>query len=303
MAGPSKRKTPPVHEQVTARGDTALLLAVKYGHLDLTQLLLRQGFAVNARDANGLTPLAVACATGQGQTISTLISAHADPNIRDRDERNAMEHLLLSAGKNRCAVVALLSAPNLTDKDRHAAFQRLGFDPQLSAGVCPHAPVPHAPSPFHPYFHTSHHTPAPPYPSPGRPVQRTWPPRDHRDPPQDPRTLAQTLPRLQPANPHRLMEKILQSQNLGGSPAGNPPPTYPPLVHVEDEAVTSSKPAAPAQAHPPGVLNAMAAGIAKVTEEITADAQDLQNRYRPTTKTTETGDVDVVGDGTQNAEK
>ena len=60
-------------EAENADGQTALHLAVSYGHCDTTALLLKRGAHPHARDKNQLTPLHYAAAKGLTEEVSRLI--------------------------------------------------------------------------------------------------------------------------------------------------------------------------------------------------------------------------------------
>lgn len=66
-----------------AEGSSALHLAVRAGHLKLTQELIQAGFEVDRRDARGRTPLHVVCMEEHADVVLELIFGKADVNQKD----------------------------------------------------------------------------------------------------------------------------------------------------------------------------------------------------------------------------
>lgn len=66
-------------------GCTALHIAAQENSLEICRMLVEAGASVDARDAYGSTPLAKAVSTskGRGEVITYLLSAGADPDIRN----------------------------------------------------------------------------------------------------------------------------------------------------------------------------------------------------------------------------
>ena len=60
---------------------TALHLAVRDGHLDIAQLLIEQGAAVDVRGNNDYTPLHNAAWNGNLEMVKLLLNAGADINV------------------------------------------------------------------------------------------------------------------------------------------------------------------------------------------------------------------------------
>lgn len=65
---------------ITQQEDT-LHAAVMRNDSEAVQQLLRNGAAVDAKDANGLTPLMLACMNLQEENIRLLMRAGADPQL------------------------------------------------------------------------------------------------------------------------------------------------------------------------------------------------------------------------------
>ena len=61
-------------------GSTALHWAAYADGLETTRRLVRAGANVNAANAHGVTPLALACTNGRAAVVKTLLGAGADPN-------------------------------------------------------------------------------------------------------------------------------------------------------------------------------------------------------------------------------
>ena len=82
-----------------------LILAAKQGHDIAVRRLLELGFAVNARDAQGATPLLHACGAGHRDVAATLVDAGADLSA---SASNGMTPLAAAVAARREALVALL---------------------------------------------------------------------------------------------------------------------------------------------------------------------------------------------------
>jgi serine/threonine protein kinase len=90
---------------------TALMVASKYGDIDLVRALIQSGADVNARDNNGLTALIHASKYGDVARVLTLIEAGAHVDSRDN-----------------CEWTALLHASKYGDVDRVQALVEAGAD-------------------------------------------------------------------------------------------------------------------------------------------------------------------------------
>jgi ankyrin repeat protein len=97
-------------------GETALMMASYWGHKDIVELLLKENVDVNLQDNGGATALMMAVVekedlysiTGGGnrlETVSMLLAAGALCNIRDNDNKTALDYARETGNKN---VVALL---------------------------------------------------------------------------------------------------------------------------------------------------------------------------------------------------
>jgi ankyrin repeat protein len=82
-----------------------LIQAAKQGHDIAVRRLLELGFAVDARDAQGATPLLHACGAGHREVAATLIDAGADLSA---SASNGMTPLAAAVAARRDTLVALL---------------------------------------------------------------------------------------------------------------------------------------------------------------------------------------------------
>ncbi len=74
-------------------GETALMLAVQFGHSRVICLLLHQGADVNARDRRGFTPLMLA----KADALSELLRRGAQIDAQDASGQTALMHAVLQA--------------------------------------------------------------------------------------------------------------------------------------------------------------------------------------------------------------
>jgi hypothetical protein len=88
--------------------DKVLLKAAVRGSDDKVQRLLDNGADVNARDANGTTPLMLSSFRGHFTVLKVLLSAGADVNLEDKQGTTAL--MLASAGGDMRIVQALIDA-------------------------------------------------------------------------------------------------------------------------------------------------------------------------------------------------
>jgi len=91
------------------RGDTALILAAKYGHVTVVHHLLRADADMTARNGRGETALMLAAEYGHEMTVDLLLRAGSDVNVRGcRDEITALT--LAADNKHHTIVDYLLRA-------------------------------------------------------------------------------------------------------------------------------------------------------------------------------------------------
>ncbi|KAF9762898.1 hypothetical protein IL306_003291 [Fusarium sp. DS 682] len=86
-------------------GDTALILAAKYGHRIMVELLLRYGAKTNVRNATGDTALAAAAHKGHAPVVYRLIHLGADMEVRNNNDNTP---LAIAARKGNEDVIRVL---------------------------------------------------------------------------------------------------------------------------------------------------------------------------------------------------
>ena len=86
---------PALLDAVDAAGRTPLALACTGGHGRLVKLLVRRGAGLNAADRAGATPLMLALAAGHRGIAVHLLAAGADAGARDGAGCSAADCLLL----------------------------------------------------------------------------------------------------------------------------------------------------------------------------------------------------------------
>ncbi|KQU01811.1 hypothetical protein ASG60_18335 [Methylobacterium sp. Leaf469] len=83
-------------------------MAVVNGVRSVVEASIRKNIDLDARDQRGVTVLMLAAARGHSTICRLLLEAGADPDIRDRDGRNAAEHATL--GKHTAAYLMIAEA-------------------------------------------------------------------------------------------------------------------------------------------------------------------------------------------------
>ncbi|HVS14564.1 MAG TPA: ankyrin repeat domain-containing protein [Thermoanaerobaculia bacterium] len=76
-----------------ALGETGLMMAVADGLVTVTRLLISRGADVNARDAEGFTPLMLAAGAadrGSSEILDALLAAGADPSVESQGGQTAL---------------------------------------------------------------------------------------------------------------------------------------------------------------------------------------------------------------------
>ena len=66
-------------------GCTALLLAAKYGHLEIVKVLLAKDAKINVQDKEGLTALLLATQEGHLEIMKALLAKDAKVDLEDKD--------------------------------------------------------------------------------------------------------------------------------------------------------------------------------------------------------------------------
>ncbi|XP_018601442.1 KN motif and ankyrin repeat domain-containing protein 3 isoform X1 [Scleropages formosus] len=94
-----------VNAKASQAGQTALMLAVSHGRLEMVRMLLACGASVNMQDDEGSTALMCACEHGRAEIVSLLLEqSDCDISIVDNDGSNALS-IALEASHNDIAVL------------------------------------------------------------------------------------------------------------------------------------------------------------------------------------------------------
>ncbi|XP_030006835.1 KN motif and ankyrin repeat domain-containing protein 1-like [Sphaeramia orbicularis] len=112
-----------VNAKASQAGQTALMLAVSHGRMDMVQALLAQGAQVNLQDDEGSTALMCASEHGHVDIVKLLlVQPDCDATLTDSDESTALS-IALEAGHNEIAM--LLYAHANFSKGQTGAAARL----------------------------------------------------------------------------------------------------------------------------------------------------------------------------------
>ncbi|XP_070706960.1 KN motif and ankyrin repeat domain-containing protein 1-like [Pempheris klunzingeri] len=121
-----------VNAKASQAGQTALMLAVSHGRMDMVQALLAQGAQVNLQDDEGSTALMCASEHGHADIVRLLLAQpDCDATLTDSDESTALS-IALEAGHNDIAV--LLYAHANFSKGQTGAAARLSGKSLSSSG-------------------------------------------------------------------------------------------------------------------------------------------------------------------------
>ncbi|KAM6902070.1 KN motif and ankyrin repeat domain-containing protein 1-like [Xenentodon cancila] len=119
-----------VNAKASQAGQTALMLAVSHGRMDMVQALVAQGAQINIQDDEGSTALMCASEHGHADIVKLLLAQpECDATLSDSDESTALS-VALEAGHNDIAV--LLYA--------HANFSRQTGAIARHSGTFPSSP-------------------------------------------------------------------------------------------------------------------------------------------------------------------
>ncbi|KAG8010549.1 KN motif and ankyrin repeat domain-containing protein 1 [Nibea albiflora] len=122
-----------VNARASQAGQTALMLAVSHGRMDMVQALLAQGAEVNLQDDEGSTALMCASEHGHADIVKLLLAQpDCDATLTDSDESTALS-IALEAGHNDIAV--LLYAHANFSKGQTGAAARHGGKSLSSSGA------------------------------------------------------------------------------------------------------------------------------------------------------------------------
>ena len=109
--------------RVEAAGNTALMGAAFYGHLEATQLLCDAGANKDKAEHNGFTALLLASAAGQVEVVRVLCEAGANKDMADH---NGFTALSLASAAGRMEVVRVLCEAGANkDMANHNGFTAL----------------------------------------------------------------------------------------------------------------------------------------------------------------------------------
>ncbi|XP_069556860.1 KN motif and ankyrin repeat domain-containing protein 1-like [Brachyistius frenatus] len=121
-----------VNAKASQAGQTALMLAVSHGRVDMVRALLAQGAEVNIQDDEGSTALMCASEHGHADIVTLLLAQpECDATLTDSDESTALS-IALEAGHNDIAV--LLYAHANFSKGQTGAAARYGGKSSSSSG-------------------------------------------------------------------------------------------------------------------------------------------------------------------------
>lgn len=122
-----------VNAKASQAGQTALMLAVSHGRMDMVQSLLAQGAQVNLQDDEGSTALMCASEHGHADIVRLLLSQpDCDATLTDSDESTALS-IALEAGHNDIAVL-LYAHANFSKGQTGAAARHCGKPLSSSGG-------------------------------------------------------------------------------------------------------------------------------------------------------------------------
>ncbi|CAF1279168.1 unnamed protein product [Rotaria sp. Silwood1] len=132
------RESGNVNVKDTVSNQTALMLAVKHGKVDLVELLLENGAAVNLQDIDGSTALMCAVEHGNINIVKLLLTRpECDVNITDNDGQTAVT---IATIKDRKDILVALYAKMKERKGHHSA---LGSKPRTtSSSTTSRLPIP-----------------------------------------------------------------------------------------------------------------------------------------------------------------
>ncbi len=68
-----------------------MFIAVQWGHVEVTSLLLEKGADVNQAMYNGDTPLMVAASIGKEEVLKLLLHAEANKAVKNGAGKNALD--------------------------------------------------------------------------------------------------------------------------------------------------------------------------------------------------------------------
>ncbi|XP_031173639.1 KN motif and ankyrin repeat domain-containing protein 1-like isoform X1 [Sander lucioperca] len=122
-----------VNAKASQAGQTALMLAVSHGRMDMVQALLAQGAEVNLQDDEGSTALMCSSEHGHADIVRLLLAQpDCDATLTDSDESTALS-IALEAGHNDIAVL-LYAHANFSKGQTGASARHSGKSLSSSGG-------------------------------------------------------------------------------------------------------------------------------------------------------------------------
>ncbi|XP_028274463.1 KN motif and ankyrin repeat domain-containing protein 1-like isoform X2 [Parambassis ranga] len=122
-----------VNAKASQAGQTALMLAVSHGRMDMVQALLARGAQVNIQDDEGSTALMCASEHGHADIVKLLLAQpECDAMLSDSDDSTALS-IALEAGHNDIAVL-LYAHANFYKGQIGAVGRHGGKSPSCSGG-------------------------------------------------------------------------------------------------------------------------------------------------------------------------
>ncbi|XP_038068502.1 KN motif and ankyrin repeat domain-containing protein 1-like isoform X2 [Patiria miniata] len=135
-----------VNVRATQAGQTALMLAVSHGRLDMVKLLLDAGADVNIQDEDGSTALMCASEHGHQEIVKCLLAhPQCDPTLLDNDGSSAFS-IAMEAGHKNIGVL-LYAQLNFAKQTGSPKRRAQSASPSLSRSAVSPGPVSPSPSP------------------------------------------------------------------------------------------------------------------------------------------------------------
>ncbi|XP_022100174.1 KN motif and ankyrin repeat domain-containing protein 1-like isoform X2 [Acanthaster planci] len=135
-----------VNIRATQAGQTALMLAVSHGRLDMVKLLLDSGADVNIQDEDGSTALMCASEHGHQEIVKCLLAhPQCDPTLLDNDGSSAFS-IAMEAGHKNIGVL-LYAQLNFAKQSGSPKRRAQSASPSLSQTAISPGPVSPSPSP------------------------------------------------------------------------------------------------------------------------------------------------------------
>ncbi len=119
-------------DRLNGEGDAALFLAVQEGHIDVVDLLIREGADVNLRGGNRSTPLHVAAAHGSGELVALLLKYGAKLDLNDASGLTAVELAVRSGDVGMIGLFKEHGARITVDSTPHSSESATAPSPRIS---------------------------------------------------------------------------------------------------------------------------------------------------------------------------